>query len=86
MFNKNNKETLKRVIKYIKKYMLLVVVSFICAALSVAATLYAPILIGDAIDMIIEKGNVDFEGIKKTTLTGNSDDFTTKRVIIIEMK
>ena len=27
-----------------------------------------------------------FEGIETTTLTGNSDDFTTKRVIIIEMK
>ncbi len=61
---KNNSGILKRVLKYIKKYNFLVVLSFICAAVSVASTLYAPILTGNAIDLIIEPGKVDFDGIK----------------------
>lgn len=60
----NNKKTMIRVLKYIRRYMALVVLSLICAAVSVAATLYAPILTGNAIDLIIEPGKVDFEGIK----------------------
>lgn len=62
---KENAGTVKRVIQYIKKYMLLVVLSFICASVAVASTLYAPILTGRAIDMILGPGNVDFGGIKK---------------------
>lgn len=61
---KNNSGILKRVLKYIKKYNFLVALSFICAAVSVASTLYAPILTGNAIDLIIEPGKVDFDGIK----------------------
>ncbi len=61
---KNNSGILKRVLKYIKKYNFLVALSFICAAISVASTLYAPILTGNAIDLIIEPGKVDFDGIK----------------------
>ncbi len=61
---KNNSGILKRVLKYIKKYNFLVALSFICAAVSVASTLYAPILTGKAIDLIIESGKVDFDGIK----------------------
>ena len=61
---KNNSGILKRVLKYIKKYNFLVVLSFICAAVSVASTLYAPILTGNAIDLVIEPGKVDFDGIK----------------------
>ena len=52
---KNNSGILKRVLKYIKKYNFLVALSFICAAVSVASTLYAPILTGNAIDFIIEQ-------------------------------
>lgn len=59
-----NSSTIRRVIKYIKKYMFLVVLSLICATISVAATLYAPILTGNAIDVIIGPGNVDFGEIK----------------------
>ncbi|MDO5128092.1 MAG: ABC transporter ATP-binding protein [Eubacteriales bacterium] len=56
---------IRRVLQYIKKYRFLVILSFVCAAVSVASTLYAPILTGDAIDLIIGPGQVDFEGIKK---------------------
>lgn len=67
--NNNQKEIIKRVLLYIKNYRLLIALSFVFAAISVAFTLYAPILIGDAIDLIIEKGNVDFNGIKKILVT-----------------
>lgn len=60
----NNSGIIKRVLVYIKKYNFLVALSFICAAVAVASTLYAPILTGNAIDLIIEPGKVDFDGIK----------------------
>lgn len=60
----SNKAVIKRILSHIKKYRFLVVLSFICAAISVAATLYAPILTGNAIDLIAGAGKVDFEGIK----------------------
>lgn len=59
-----DKAVLKRVLTHIKKYRILVILSFICAMITVASTLYAPILTGDAIDLIVGKGLVDFEGIK----------------------
>ncbi|MDE6025021.1 MAG: ABC transporter ATP-binding protein/permease [Lachnospiraceae bacterium] len=59
-----NKAVIGRILKHIKKYGFLVGLSFICAAISVAATLYAPILTGNAIDLIIGPGDVDFDGIK----------------------
>ncbi len=62
--NDGNKAILKRVLQCIKKYNLPVILSFVCAAISVAATLYAPILTGDAIDLIVDAGRVDFDGIK----------------------
>lgn len=57
--------TLKQVFRHIKRYRLLLLISIILATLSVAGTLYAPILIGDAIDMIIGVNNVDFSGIAR---------------------
>ena len=57
------KETIKKVLHYIKKYWLYLAVSIIAAAVTVAFTLYLPILTGYAIDLIIAKGLVDFAGI-----------------------
>lgn len=59
----SNKDTLKKVLAYIRKYSFWIFVSIILAALTVALTLYIPILIGDAIDLIIGKGDVDFRGV-----------------------
>ncbi len=59
-----NKQTLKRILKCIKKYSVLVVFSLICAAISVVLTLYAPILMGNGVDKIVGAGNVDFDGLK----------------------
>ena len=60
----NNKTTIKRVLKYIKKYSPMIIISFLCSAISVGFTLYAPILTGNAIDLIIGPGQVDFDGLK----------------------
>lgn len=57
------KGTVSKVLKYIKKYRFLLVLSLVLAAASVALTLYVPVLIGDAIDYIIGKNNVDFAAV-----------------------
>lgn len=64
-----DKAVLKRVLTHIKKYRILVTLSFVCAMITVASTLYAPILTGDAIDLIVGKGLVDFDGIKDIIYT-----------------
>lgn len=61
---KGQKETLKRVLAFIKPYNGYVVLSLLFAFITVVTTLYAPIVTGDAIDFIIDKGQVDFEGLK----------------------
>lgn len=53
----------KKVIWLIRPYLHFFLLSLVFAVISAVLTLYAPILIGDAIDRILEKGNVDFEGI-----------------------
>ena len=55
--------TLRRVLEKIRPYGFFVVCSLIVAAVSVAAQLYIPILCGSAIDMMLGKGNVDFNGV-----------------------
>ena len=57
------KATLTRVLHKIRPYTLFVVCSLIVAAVSVAAQLYIPILCGDAIDLMLGKGNVAFAGV-----------------------
>ncbi len=59
------KGTLKKVLKYVGRHGFLMAVSVILAAVTVALTLYAPILIGDAIDLIVGQNNVDFDGIAR---------------------
>ena len=56
-----NNETIKKVLKYIKKYRISVILSLFFAAVTVVLTLYLPILTGDAVDYMIGKGQVDFE-------------------------
>ncbi|MEI3520775.1 MAG: ABC transporter ATP-binding protein [Anaerosacchariphilus sp.] len=59
------KSTLKRVLCYIEGYRLYLLASILLAVLTVALTLYAPILTGDAIDFMIGKGAVDFAALLK---------------------
>lgn len=60
---KKNQDTIKKVFKLIRPYMHYLILSLIFAAISVALTLYAPILSGNAIDLILSKGHVDFVGV-----------------------
>jgi len=60
---KKNNKTLNRVFFYIGRYKYLLPISILMALISVALTLYTPILIGEAIDLAVGKNNVDIEGI-----------------------
>ncbi len=63
---KNNQmATVKRILTYIKEYKYGVILSLLLAMVTVALTLYAPILIGQGIDLILEEGLVDFAGLLK---------------------
>ena len=63
MCNMKKTSTLVKVLRYIKKYWGLVILSLLMAAVTVALTLYIPNLTGEALDLIIKKGLVDFPGI-----------------------
>ena len=60
---RENRMVTKRIMQYIKPYSLFLIISFLCAAVSVAAQLLVPILCGNAIDAMIGKGQVDFNGV-----------------------
>lgn len=63
MKDKNQGKTIKKILTYLKKYWFLIVLSLVLAAFSVALTLYVPILVGDAVDLIVAAGNVDMPGV-----------------------
>lgn len=56
----HQKETMKKLFPYLKKYWIFLVASVVLAAVTVVLTLYIPILTGDAIDFIVAAGKVDF--------------------------
>lgn len=56
--------TLKKVMLRIKRYWVYLIISILMAVITVASSLYAPILVGNAIDYIIGSGDVDFIGVK----------------------
>ena len=60
---KSQRETIKRVLKYTKKYNLYIAFSLILAAITVVLTLYLPILTGNAVDLMLGKGAVKFAGL-----------------------
>ena len=62
--------TLKKALKYIGRYRILLPVSIMLALISVGLTLYVPVLIGEAIDVIIDKGNVDIDTVLNKLLIG----------------
>ena len=68
IFKKVNAGTLSRVLRYIGRYRLLLPISLLMALISVALTLYVPLLIGDAIDLAVGEGLVEIEKIAKILL------------------
>lgn len=57
--------TLKKILEYIRQYRWAVILSLLLALITVALTLYVPVLIGQAVDCVVAKGQVNFRGIAK---------------------
>ena len=64
------KKTLRQIFKYIRANTVLLVISLLCALISVVGTLYLPILIGKGVDLCLGQGQVDFEQILQLILIG----------------
>ena len=62
------KNTMRKLLRYLKKYWLLLILSLLFATLTVAMTLYLPILIGQAVDLIVAPGQVEFSTIARLLL------------------
>lgn len=60
---KRRRTTIRKVLNYIRRYWVYLGLSILLAAVTVALTLYIPILIGEAVDLIVDQGLVDFAGI-----------------------
>ena len=60
---KKQKQTLKRILRYIRPYSGLVLLSLLLSILTVGLTLYVPILTGRGVDQIVGEGNVNFDGL-----------------------
>lgn len=67
--NVNNSNVLKRLMRYLSRYSVYAVLSLVFALIYVASTLLIPIICGDAIDLMIGKGNVDLDGVLKMAVT-----------------
>jgi ATP-binding cassette subfamily B protein len=53
----------RKILNYTKPHFIYIILALVCSAVSVAFTLYIPVLVGNAVDMMIQKGKVDFSGI-----------------------
>ena len=58
------RETIHKILSYIRKYWWLILVSLFFAGVTVVLTLYLPILTGDAVDAMVEEGGVNFRDRK----------------------
>ena len=63
MSKPSKKGVFSKIMRYIGRYKYLLALSVLFAAVSAVLTLLVPVLIGDAIDLIVSKGKVDFAGI-----------------------
>ena len=57
--SRNNREVMKRILGCIRPYWFLVLISLLLAVITVVLTLYIPILTGQAVDLIVGKGDVN---------------------------
>ncbi len=62
--NKVSRKTLRKVLLRIKNYWVYLIISILMAIVTVASTLYVPIVVGNAIDYILGPGNVDFASVR----------------------
>ena len=61
--NSEQTEVLKKVLRYMRRYWFYLAISILLAAITVASTLYIPLLTGDAVDCIVGKEHVDWAGV-----------------------
>lgn len=61
--DETQRQTLKKVFRYIKPYRWFLLLSLFLTVVTVAGTLYLPLLIGNGVDGIVGPGSVDFEGV-----------------------
>lgn len=66
--NISTKDLVKRLLRFVKPYRMLLFIAVISSLLSVAASLLTPVLIGDAIDYIVGKDSVNFDGVVRFIL------------------
>ena len=64
MKNKKNSSVFPRLLAYTKPYRVSIILALVCAVISVTLSLMTPILIGRAVDFVVEPGKVDFESIR----------------------
>ena len=65
----NRQQTLRRVLHDLSRYKKWFILTLLLAVVTVALTLYVPILIGRAIDCIESAGKVDFDAVTRILLT-----------------
>ncbi|MBR6874025.1 MAG: ABC transporter ATP-binding protein [Ruminococcus sp.] len=63
MAEPSGRPVFKPLLRYVRPHFRLLLLSLLLASVSVAAMLYAPILVGDAVDLIVTKDNVDLPGV-----------------------
>lgn len=63
-----NRSVLRRITGYMKPYFVYLVGALICAIIYISLSLYAPILIGHAVDQIVAPGQVDYERMRQILL------------------
>lgn len=68
MKKETGRRTIGKIFKYVKKYVFYLAASLILALLSVVLTLYVPILTGDAVNLIVSEGNVNFAAISSVLI------------------
>ena len=68
MKNKKNSSVFRRLLAYTKPYRVSIIFALLCAVISVTLSLLTPILIGRAVDLVVEPGKVDFESIRSILL------------------
>lgn len=66
--NISTKDLVKRLLRFVKPYRMLLFIAVVSSLLSVAASLLTPVLIGDAIDYIVGKDSVNFDGVVRFIL------------------
>ena len=71
-----NKETMKRVLKFISPYKAKIIIMLLTALVTVGFTLYTPILIGNGVDNIVGPGNVNTD--RKSTRLNSSHEFVSR--------